>query len=62
MSYEGNPQQAVGDRPELGIELDYFGARYYHPRLKFFTTPDPLWNKTPGWGPYVYTLNVVLPI
>ena len=42
---------------ELGIDWNYFGARYYDPGLRRFTSVDPLASKYPGWSPYVYCLD-----
>jgi len=39
---------------EMGLDLYYYGARYYDPTLGRFTQVDPLANKYPAWGPYVY--------
>lgn len=46
-----------------GKELDevtgmyYYGARYYDPRLSIFISVDPLAEKYPNYGGYIYTLN-----
>lgn len=40
-----------------GLDLYYYGARYYDPSLGRFTQVDPLRGKYPSWGPYVYTLD-----
>jgi len=39
---------------ELSSQWDYFGARYYIPGLKLFSSVDPQWARTPGIGSYVY--------
>ena len=39
---------------ELSSQWDYFGARYYIPGLKLFSSVDPKWGATPGIGSYVY--------
>ncbi len=43
--------------PELSMELDYFGARYYDPLMRRFLSVDPLANEYPAWSPYAYTLD-----
>src|SRR5690554_4901488 len=46
-----------------GKELDdatgmyYYGARYYDPRISIFVSVDPLAEKYPNYGGYIYTLN-----
>jgi RHS repeat-associated protein len=40
-----------------GIDIYYYGARYYDPELGRFLSCDPLASKYPGWSPYVYTLD-----
>jgi RHS repeat-associated protein len=40
---------------ELGLNLYYFGARYYMPNLGRWTSVDPMLAKYPGWSPYSYT-------
>ena len=40
-----------------GLDLYYYGARYYDPATGRFLAVDPTASKYPGWGPYVYTLN-----
>ncbi len=46
-----------------GKELDeetglyYYGARYYDPRISIWESIDPLAEKYPGVGPYVYALS-----
>lgn len=42
---------------DAGLDLYYYGARYYDADLGRFVAVDPLANKYPGWGPYVYTLG-----
>ncbi len=42
---------------DLSRDIAYYGQRYYDPALKIFTSPDPLWYKTPGIGSYVYCAN-----
>jgi len=36
-----------------GIDLHYYGARYYEPDLGRFLAIDPVASKYPGWSPYV---------
>jgi RHS repeat-associated protein len=36
---------------------DYFGARYYDPRVGRWGSIDPLAGKYPGWSPYNYVLG-----
>ncbi len=42
---------------DLDHELAYYGARYYDPQLRIFTSVDPAWKQDPAFGPYVYTRN-----
>jgi RHS repeat-associated protein len=42
---------------ELGIDWLYYGARYYDPELRRFTSVDPQAEQYPSWSPYVYTLD-----
>ncbi|MGA2507736.1 MAG: RHS repeat-associated core domain-containing protein [Chitinispirillaceae bacterium] len=42
---------------EAGINLDYFGARYYDADIGLFTTCDPMLE---FWNPYGYTNNPIL--
>ncbi len=42
---------------ELGYDMYYFGARYYDPELKIFMQVDPLHQKSPSLGPYLYCAN-----
>ena len=35
----------------------YYGARYYDPRISIFVSVDPLAEKYPNYGGYIYTLN-----
>ena len=39
---------------ESGINLYYYGARYYDPELGRFWAIDPVASKYPGWSPYAY--------
>ena len=50
--YTGKPFDEDG-----GIDLYYYGARYYDPMLGRFLAVDPLASKYPGWSPYLYTLD-----
>ena len=43
--------------PEAGLNLYYFGARYYNPAIGRWLAVDPLAGKYPGWSPYAYTLG-----
>ena len=40
-----------------GLDLYYFGARYYDPELGRFLAIDPRSGSYPGWSPYVYGLD-----
>jgi RHS repeat-associated protein len=42
---------------ELAVDWYYFGSRYYDPRLRIFTSVDPLAANYPEWGSYAYALN-----
>ena len=42
---------------EGGLNLDYFGARYYDPALGRWLQADPLSEKYPAWSTYNYALN-----
>jgi RHS repeat-associated protein len=42
---------------DLNYELAYYGARYYDQRLKIFTSVDPMWAESSGWGSYIYVKN-----
>jgi len=42
---------------ENGLDLYYYGARYHAPDIGAFTQIDPHALRTPGWSPYVYTLD-----
>jgi len=48
--YTGKPLDG-----ELGLNLYYFGARYYMANLGRWASVDPLLGKYPGWSPYAYT-------
>jgi RHS repeat-associated protein len=50
--YTGKPYDEEG-----GINLYYYGARYYDDATGRFLTVDPLHGKYPGWSPYAYALN-----
>ena len=50
--YTGKPFDEDG-----GIDIYYYGARYYDPMLGRFLAIDPLASKYPGWSPYVYTMD-----
>lgn len=39
---------------ERGVNLYYFGARYYDPALGRWLAPDPAANKNPSLSPYAY--------
>jgi len=47
--YTGKPQDE-----ELGLNIYYYGARYYDPYVCRFLSIDPLASKYLSWGPYVY--------
>jgi RHS repeat-associated protein len=42
---------------DLGLNLYYFGARYYDPRTGRWPSVDPMRGKYPGWSPYVYAMD-----
>ena len=39
------------------LQIINMNARMYDPILGEFTSVDPLADKYPGWGPYVYCVN-----
>jgi RHS repeat-associated protein len=42
---------------ESGLNLYYYGARYYDAKMGRFISADPFAEKYPSWSPYVYTLD-----
>jgi RHS repeat-associated protein len=56
---DGNEFEYTGKEREfeLGMDLNYFGARYYDPVMRRFLAVDPLANKYAAWSPYTYTLD-----
>ena|GEM_PF-2139285 len=42
---------------EAGLDLYYYGARYYDPELGRFLAIDPAASKYPGLSPYAYCAN-----
>ena len=50
--YTGKPYDVDG-----GLNLYYYGARYYDASVLRFTQIDPSRGKYSSWGPYVYTLD-----
>ena len=42
---------------EDGIDLEYFGARYYDPEIGRFLSVDPMAENFPEVGPYTYAHN-----
>jgi RHS repeat-associated protein len=42
---------------DAGIDLYYYGARYYDPTIGRFISVDPSANQYPSWGPYVYAAD-----
>jgi RHS repeat-associated protein len=61
--FRGGPRCTGKQRDyESGLNLDYFGARYYSGAQGRFTSADPLLNSGRPWNPqtwnrYAYTLN-----
>ena len=47
--YTGKPFDS-----ELGLDIYYYGARYYNPHLGRWLAVDPLHDKYPSLSPYVY--------
>jgi RHS repeat-associated protein len=50
--YTGKPFE-----DDNGLELYYYGARWYDPELGRFLSVDPLASKYPGLSPYIYCAN-----
>ena len=42
---------------EQGIDIYYYGARYYDPNLGRFMATEPLLQKYESWCPYAYALD-----
>lgn len=42
---------------EIGVNLYYFGARYYDARIGRWVSVDPQAQRYPEWSPYVYALD-----
>ena len=63
MISESKAGWALLERTARSAELDaatgmyYYGARYYDPRLSIFISVDPLAEKYPNIGSYVYVAN-----
>ncbi len=55
----GYTSQELDD--ELDVDWYYYGARYYDPHLRIFTSVDPLWSKAPAWGAYAINLEILGP-
>ncbi len=57
-----NPHQFTGKEEDIEVGLVYFGARYYHPQVHMWMSPDPLtihaWGADPN--PYAYVSGNVL--
>ena len=55
----GQPNRYTGKPYDVddGLNLYYYGARYYDATLGRFTQTDPSRGKYPEWGPYVYALD-----
>lgn len=47
----------TGKERDFETGYDYFGARYYDPRIGRWLSVDPLQEKLPGWSPYNYALS-----
>jgi RHS repeat-associated protein len=50
--YTGKPLDS-----ESGLDIYYYGARYYDPELGRFLGIDPLASKYPSWSPYAYAAD-----
>ena len=57
MSDYNNPYKFNGKEMDKETGMYYYGARYYDPRISIFVSVDPLAEKFPNYGGYVYTMN-----
>jgi RHS repeat-associated protein len=55
--YYGNQYKFNGKELDSTTGMYYYGARYYEPRFSIFVSVDPLAEKYPGIGGYVYVAN-----
>ncbi len=55
----GQAHQYTGQELDMdgGLQVYYYGQRYYDDNLGMFQSIDPLPKEYPAWSPYVYTLD-----
>src|SRR5690554_6381681 len=56
-SFYDNKYKFNGKELDDATQMYYYGARYYDPRISIFVSVDPLAEKYPNYGGYIYTLN-----
>ncbi|RRJ91566.1 RHS repeat-associated core domain-containing protein [Paenimyroides tangerinum] len=56
-SYYNNGYKFNGKEQDEATGMYYYGARYYDPRISIFISVDPLAEKYPNIGGYVYVAN-----
>ena len=56
-SFYENAYKFNGKELDEATQMYYYGTRYYDPRISIFVSVDPLAEKYPHVGGYVYTLK-----
>jgi len=56
-SYYNNGYKFNGKELDEATGMYYYGARYYDPKISIFISVDPLAEKYPNVGGYVYVEN-----